>query len=68
MAAHNWMAKEGKREKHAGTKGSLTRTAHRAGFDNATSFARHVSANPEKFGTKTKQRSNMALRYAEARK
>ena len=67
MAAHNWMAAESKREKKAGTKGSLTRTAHRAGFSSATSFARHVHSHPEKFGTKTKQRSNMALRYAEAR-
>lgn len=67
MAARNWMAHEAKREKHAGTKGSLTRQAHRAGYDNATSFARHVRANPGSYSTKTKQRSNMAMRYAAAR-
>lgn len=67
MAAHNWMAHEAKREKHAGTKGSLTRTAKRAGYSSATAFARHVHAHPEGVSTKTKQRSNMALRYAAAR-
>jgi hypothetical protein len=67
MPAKNWMAHEAKREKKAGTKGSLTRQAHRAGYDNATSFARHVRSNPDKFSTLTKQRSNMAMRYAAAR-
>lgn len=67
MAAHNWMAAEGKREKHAGTKGSLTRSAHRAGFSSATAYAHHVKSHPEGVSKLTKQRSNMALRYQEAR-
>lgn len=67
MAATKWMQTESRREKHAGTKGSLTRTAHRAGFGSATAYARHVHAHPEGVSTKTKRRANMALRYAEAR-
>jgi hypothetical protein len=68
MAAKNWMAAESRREKHAGTRGSLTRTAKRAGFGSATAYAHHVQAHPEGVSTKTKRRANMALRYAEARK
>lgn len=30
MAAEKWMQAESRREKHAGTKGALTRKAHRA--------------------------------------
>lgn len=67
MAATKWMQAESRREKHAGTKGSLTRTAHRAGFSSATAYARHVHAHPEGVSTKTKRRAGMALRYAEAR-
>jgi hypothetical protein len=65
--AKGWMAAEGRREKKAGTKGSLTRAAHRAGFSTATAYAHHVKAHPEGVSTLTKQRSNMALRYAAAR-
>lgn len=67
MSASRWMQSESKREKHAGTKGSLTRTAHRAGFKTATAYAHHVASHPEGVSTKTKRRANMALRYAEAR-
>jgi len=67
MAAKHWMQSESRREKKAGTKGSLTRTAHRAGYGTATAYAHHVAAHPEGVSTKTKRRANMALRYAEAR-
>lgn len=64
MAARHWMQAESKREKHAGTKGALTRKAHRAGYSTATAYAHHI---PEGASTKTKRQANMALRYAEAR-
>jgi len=63
--AHRWMQAESKREKHAGTKGALTRKAHRAGYSTATAYAHHI---PEGASTKTKRQAGMALRYAEARK
>ena len=66
MASGNWMQAEGKREKHAGTKGALTRKAHAAGYSTATAYARHVHNSPN-VSTKTKRQANMALRYAEAR-
>jgi hypothetical protein len=62
-----WMSDEAKREKHAGTKGSLTRIAHRAGYSTATEYARHVRAHPEGVSTKTKRKANMAMMYAKAR-
>lgn len=64
MAAHKWMQAESRREKHAGTKGALTRKAHRAGYASATAYARHIPAGAS---TKTKRQANMALRYAAAR-
>lgn len=67
MAAEKWMQAESRREKHAGTKGALTRKAHRAGYSSATAYARHVHAHPEGVSTKTRRQAGMAMRYAEAR-
>lgn len=67
MASKGWMSREAKREKHAGTEGSLTRSAHRAGYSTATAYAHHVKSHPGGVSTLTKQRANMALRYAKAR-
>ena len=67
MASKGWMSDEAKREKHAGTKGSLTRAAHRAGFSTATAYAHHVKSHPGGVSTKTKRKANMALMYAKAR-
>jgi hypothetical protein len=66
--AEKWMQKESQRQKHAGTEGSLTRTAHRAGYSTATAYARHVKAHPEGVSGKTKKRANLALVYAKHRK
>lgn len=49
-------------------KGALTEKAKRAGYDNATEFARHVIANKEHYSTETIRQANLALRFAEARK
>jgi hypothetical protein len=64
MSSEHWMQSESKREKRAGTKGALTRKAHRAGYSSATQYARHI---PEGASTKTKRQANMALAYAKAR-
>lgn len=66
MASGHWMQAESRREKHAGTKGALTRKAHAAGYSNATSYARAEHNSPN-VSTKTKRQMGMALRYASAR-
>ena len=68
MKSGKWMQPESQREKHAGTKGSFTRQAHRAGFESATAYAHHLQAHPGSVSTTTKRRANMALRFAGASK
>ena len=61
--ANNWMAKEGAREKRAGTKGSFTRIAERHGRS-VHEEAIHDKHKPGKIGKKAR----MALAFAGARK
>jgi hypothetical protein len=62
MASKNWMQAESKREKHAGTKGSFSRSAERAGMS-TQAYARKEEHAPGKTG----KRARMALMYAKAR-
>lgn len=61
--AGGWMTDEAKREKHAGTKGSFSRSAHRAGMS-TSAYAHKKEHAPGKVG----QRARMAEMFAEARK
>ena len=63
MASKNWMQAESKREKHAGTKGSFSRSAERAGMS-TQAYARKEEHAPGKTG----KRARMALAFASARK
>ena len=65
--AEKWMQAESRRQEEAGTKGSLTRTAHRAGYSTATAYAHHVKSHPEGVSKLTKKRANLALVYAKHR-
>jgi hypothetical protein len=60
--AGNWMAKEAKREKHAGTAGSFTRIAHRHG----RSVPEEAQADKHKPG-KIGKKARMALAFASAK-
>jgi len=62
MAAHRWMQKESRREKHAGTKGSFRRIAERRG--ESTGQAAHELAHAS---GKTGQKARMALAYMSAK-
>ena len=62
MASKNWMQAESKREKRAGTKGSFSRSAERAGMS-TQAYARKEEHAPGKTG----KRARMALMYAKAR-
>lgn len=62
MAKGKWMSHEAEREKHAGTKGSFSRAAHRAGY--STSEYAHMKEHaPGKMGKKAR----MAEMFAKAR-
>lgn len=63
MGKNNWMAKEGRREKHAGTKGSFTRIANRHG----RSVHEEAEADKHKPG-KIGQKARMALAFSRANK
>lgn len=63
MASGRWMQKESEREKHAGTKGSFSASAARAG--KSTSEYGHEKAHAS---GKTGKRARMALAFASARK
>jgi len=63
MASKNWMQAESKREKHAGTKGSFSRSAERAGMS-TQAYARKEEHAPGKTG----KRARMALAFASASK
>ena len=61
--ANNWMRKEGKREKHAGTKGVFTAKAEHAGMS-TQAYAHKEEHAPGKLG----KQARMAERFAEAAK
>jgi hypothetical protein len=63
MAAEKWMQAESEREEKAGTKGSFTRAAKRAG-KSTSAYAREKEHASGKIG----QKARMALRFAEARR
>jgi hypothetical protein len=60
--ANHWMQHEAQREKHAGTKGSFTRIAHRHG----RSVHAEAEADKHKSG-KIGGKARMALAFASAR-
>ena len=60
--ANRWMQHEAQREKHAGTKGSFTRIAHRHGHST------HEEAELDKHKKgKIGQKARMALAFASAK-
>ena len=61
--AEKWMQKESEREEKAGTKGSFSRAAKRAGYS-TQEYARKEEHAKGKLG----RRARMALRYSAARK
>ena len=63
MRKNNWMAKEGRREKREGTKGSFTRIA------NAHGRSVHAEAEADKHKSgKVGQKARMALAFSMARR
>lgn len=63
MKSHNWMADEASREKHAGTKGSFSRKAARAGY--STQAYAHLK---EHAPGRTGKQARLAETYAKASK
>lgn len=57
---HKWAQKSVKKMEDKGTVGSLTSSAHRAGYSSPMAFARHVKASPNASG-KMKKKANWAI-------
>lgn len=55
-----WIQKATDKMEQHGTKGSLTRAAHRAGYSSALGYARHEKNDPDA-STKMKRKANFAL-------
>ena len=53
MKTHNWMAGEARREKHAGTKGSFSRAAARAGYS-TPAYAKLKEHAPGRLGRRAR--------------
>lgn len=56
-----WIQRATNKMEKKGTKGSLTRAAHRAGYDSATEYAHHIEANKEDFSPKMRKKANFAV-------
>lgn len=56
-----WAQKASARMEKKGTKGSLTRAAHKAGYKSALPYAHHIQANPEDYSGKMRKKANFAV-------
>lgn len=56
-----WMQAATARMKSKGTEGSLTRAAHRAGYDSALAFAHHIQGDKEDYSGKMRKKANFAI-------
>lgn len=59
--AGKWMQAARKRMEKKGTEGSLTKAAHGAGYKSALSYAHHIKANKEDYGTEKRREANFAI-------
>ena len=55
-----WAQKAEARMEKKGTKGSLTRAAHKAGYSSALGYAHHIESTPGA-STKMKRKANFAI-------
>jgi hypothetical protein len=60
-----WMSDESKREEKAGTKGSFSRAAKKAGMS-TSAYAKKEASDPHA-STKMKRKANMAKMFAKGR-
>lgn len=55
-----WAQKAEKRMEEKGTKGSLTKAAHAAGYDSPLAYARHIKSNKDEYSPKMRKKANFA--------
>lgn len=60
MGSFKWAQKATKKMEQKGTKGSLTKAAHGAGYDSPLSYAHHIMSS-KKASPKMKAKANFAV-------
>lgn len=55
-----WAQKANKRMEEKGTKGSLTRAAHKAGYDSPLAYARHIKSHKGQYSGAMRKKANFA--------
>lgn len=56
-----WAQKAETRMERKGTKGSLTRAAHAAGYKSALPYARHIESHPSRYSGKMRKKAAFAV-------
>lgn len=59
--SNKWAQKAEERMEKKGTKGSLTRAAHKAGYSSALGYAKHIKADKDDFSPKMRKKANFAV-------
>jgi hypothetical protein len=61
-ASHKkWAQKASERMERKGTKGSLTRAAHKAGYKSALAYAHHIQSSPGDYSGKMRKKAGFAV-------
>ena len=60
-SSQKWAQKATERMEEKGTKGSLTKDAHRAGYGSAMAYAHHIKSDPGDFSGKMRKKAGFAV-------